>query len=42
MSGTRERFRELNEAKANFDRIYVAPDPREYFRVLQEGFSADC
>lgn len=34
MSGIRERFRELNEAKANFDRIYVSPDPREYFRVL--------
>ncbi len=25
---------EVNEAKANFDDIYVAPDPRAYYRVL--------
>ena len=27
-------FEELNEAKANFDSIYTAADPRAYFRVL--------
>ncbi|HUO88131.1 MAG TPA: hypothetical protein VMU08_03080 [Rhizomicrobium sp.] len=27
-------FRHLNQAKANFDDIYTAPDPREYYRVL--------
>lgn len=27
-------FDELNEAKANFDSIYTAADPRAYFRVL--------
>jgi SAM-dependent methyltransferase len=34
MTGARERFKELNEAKANFGRLYAAPDPREYYRVL--------
>ncbi|MBS0472291.1 MAG: class I SAM-dependent methyltransferase [Proteobacteria bacterium] len=27
-------FRNLNRVKANFDSIYTAPDPREYYRVL--------
>lgn len=31
---TRAEFGEQNRAKANFDRIYLADDPREYFRVL--------
>jgi len=34
MSGTREKFRSINETKANFDNIYARPDPREYYRVL--------
>lgn len=28
------RFEDLNRGKANFDRIYEMPDPREYLRVL--------
>ena len=27
-------FSQLNESKANFDHIYVAEDPRQYFRHL--------
>lgn len=28
------KYDEANEAKANFDRVYFQPDPREYYRVL--------
>lgn len=34
MTGAREQFKELNESKANFDHLYAASDPREYYRVL--------
>ncbi|MDX2287837.1 MAG: hypothetical protein NW217_03330 [Hyphomicrobiaceae bacterium] len=30
----KENVPEGNRAKANFDTIYVQPDPREYHRVL--------
>ena len=29
-------FEEINEAKANLDRIYNQPDPRAYFRELNK------
>ena len=29
-----QRFDQLTTFKANFDQIYTAPDPREYYRVL--------
>jgi hypothetical protein len=28
------KFQDINESKANFDRIYRCDDPREYYRVL--------
>src|SRR5690348_15997962 len=34
MNIERSVFHHLNEAKANFDSIYTADDPREYYRVL--------
>lgn len=34
MNIQRSAFQHLNEAKANFDSIYTADDPREYYRVL--------
>jgi SAM-dependent methyltransferase len=29
-----QKFQDINESKANFDRIYQCNDPREYYRVL--------
>jgi SAM-dependent methyltransferase len=34
MSSVDQSFGAFNHNKANFDAIYTAPDPREYFRVL--------
>lgn len=34
VSAPRLKFDRVNECKANFDRIYSEPDPREYYRVL--------
>lgn len=34
MSADREIFEHANEAKANFDDVYNAPDPRGYYREL--------
>lgn len=34
MSADREIFEHANEAKANFDDVYNAPDPRGYYRAL--------
>jgi hypothetical protein len=31
---TTAKFQDINESKANFDRIYKCDDPREYYRVL--------
>ncbi len=33
-TGPAVKYDEVNEAKANFDRLYFQPDPREYYRVL--------
>jgi SAM-dependent methyltransferase len=33
-NGQTAEFKRVNRIKANFDSIYMAPDPREYYRVL--------